>query len=81
MALAEAVTLGMPAIALDSVGNRDYAKGDNFIFVKDPADFPAQLSRIMNLDVRQQLHAAARPSMRAYSIDTMVGQFKDAVGL
>ena len=34
MALAEAVTLGMPAIALDSIGNREYFNGSNFIFVK-----------------------------------------------
>lgn len=81
LALAEAITLGMPAIALDSVGNRDYAKGDNFIFVKDQKDFSAQLAHIMNFNVRARLHKAARPSMQAYNINTTVRQFKEAVGL
>lgn len=79
LALAEAITLGMPAIALDSVGNRDYAHGDNFIFVQDKADFLPQLQRLFNVRERQALHAQARKSMSKYSLDTMAKQFIDIV--
>jgi glycosyltransferase involved in cell wall biosynthesis len=81
LALAEAITLGMPAIALDSVGNRDYARGDNFYFVRDKADFLGQLAKICQLDNRRQLHKAARDSMAQYTVDHMVRQFMTAVGL
>lgn len=81
LALAEAITLGMPAIALDSVGNRDYVHDNNFIFVKDQKDFADQLQNIRNLSVRKLLHHAARPSMDTYSLDKTVEQFKEAIGL
>ncbi len=79
LALAEAVTLGMPAIALDSVGNRDYVRDHNFIFVKNNADFVTQLEHIRDLGVRKLLHKAARASMRRYSLGTTVEQFKQAI--
>lgn len=81
LALAEAITLGMPSIALDSVGNRDYARQGNCIFVEDPVDFDAALHKIYNLDVRRKLHKAARPSMAHYSLDSMVEQFKQLARL
>lgn len=81
LALAEAVTLGMPTIALDSVGNRDYAKGDNFIFVEDKDDFLPQLLSLFDLGVRRALHAKARPSMEQYTLSKMTEQFKTIIGL
>lgn len=81
LALAEAVALGMPTIALDSVGNRDYAKGDNFIFVKNADDFLPELLRLFDVTERQALHAKARKSMEHYTLDEMTEQFKAIVGL
>lgn len=81
LALAEAVTLGMPTIALDSVGNRDYANGDNFIFVKDKDDFLPELVRLFDVETRRSLHAKARPSMAHYTIESMTEQLKTIVGL
>lgn len=81
LALAEAVTLGMPTIALDSVGNRDYAKGDNFIFVKNTDEFLPGLLRLFDVTERQTLHAKARKSMEHYTLDEMTEQFKAIVGL
>ncbi|HUD11778.1 MAG TPA: glycosyltransferase [Candidatus Saccharimonadia bacterium] len=81
LALAEAVTLGMPAMALNSIGNRDYANSDNFYFVKTKEDFLSQLSKICNLDNRKKLHAVARDSMAKYTIDTMTKQFLEALHL
>ena len=81
LALAEAITLGMPAIALDSIGNRDYANGDNYIFVKEKSDFTGQLEHIRKLNIRKQLHEAARPSMSHYTIDQTVDEFKKIIGL
>jgi len=81
LALAEAIALGMPTIALDSVGNRDYAKGDNFIFVKDPADFLPELLRLFDVRLRHEMHARARPSMQKYTLATMTEQFKTIVGM
>ena len=81
LALAEAVTLGMPAIALDSVGNRDYAHGDNFYFVEHKQDFLPRLADICQLENRRQLHHVARESMGSYTVDAMVEQFIQALGL
>ncbi|MGF7228822.1 MAG: glycosyltransferase [Candidatus Saccharibacteria bacterium] len=79
LALAEAITLGMPAIALDSVGNRDYNRGDNFIFVEDKSHFNEQLVQICKREVRERLHNNARSSMDAYKLSVMVDHFKSAI--
>ena len=68
LALAEAVALGMPAIALDSVGNRDYHTNQNFVLVKDATEFEPQLRRLFSADAREMLHAAAKPSMEHYTL-------------
>lgn len=81
LALAEAVTLGMPAIALDSIGNRNYNYDDNFCFVKNKEDFLPQLAKICKLENREKLHAVARDSMSEYTIDTMTEQFLRALHL
>lgn len=81
LALAEAIALGMPSIALDSVGNRDYAKGDNFIFIKDTQDFLPELARLFDIENRRNLHAKARKSMDHYTLSSMTEQFKAIVGL
>ena len=81
LALAEAITLGMPSITVDSVGNRDYAKQGNCIFVENPADLAAAMHTIYSLDVRRKLHKAARPSMAHYRLEEMVAQFKQFAAL
>ena len=81
LALAEAITLGMPSIALDSVGNRDYARGENFYFIKDEDQFLPKLSEICRIDNRKQLHKAARNSMTKYTVENMVDQFIKAAKL
>lgn len=81
LALAEAITLGMPSIALDSIGNRDYAQGNNFIFVADPTQFSAELKKLFNVEARRALHKNAKQSMAHYSLDTMVEDFKKLIGV
>jgi glycosyltransferase involved in cell wall biosynthesis len=81
LALAEAVALGMPAVALDSGGNRDYARGDNFVFVEDRRDFVPHLEEVMSLERRRELSPAAKESMRAYTVSNMVRQFRNITGM
>jgi hypothetical protein len=81
LALAEAVTLGMPSVALDSVGNRDYFTGHNFLFAKTPSEFLQLLNEVSNPQVRKRLHDASRPSMAAYTSSHMTEQFCKAFGI
>lgn len=81
LTLAEAVTVGMPAIALDSVGNREYAQGDNFIFVDDQSQFLPKLEALFAVEAREALHKKAKASMSTYSLDAMVEEFKKLAGL
>lgn len=75
MALAEAVTMGMPAIALDSIGNREYFNGSNFIFVKRPGDFVSQLESIFDINTRKSLNKVAKLSMTKYTSEVMAQSF------
>jgi glycosyltransferase involved in cell wall biosynthesis len=81
LALAEAVTLGMPTVAMDSIGNRDYFNGSNFLFAKNERDFLPFLSEVSILETRKRLHMAARPSMERYTAEQMVQQFVSALGI
>lgn len=81
MALAEAITLGMPAIALDSIGNREYFNGSNFIFVKKPADFVSQLESIFDINRRKSLNKVAKLSMAKYTSEVMVQSFSKIINL
>lgn len=81
LALAEALTLGMPAVTLDSVGNRDYAQEDNCIFVSEEANLTAELEQASKIDVRRNLHKQARPSMARYTLQEMVRRFRDITGM
>jgi glycosyltransferase involved in cell wall biosynthesis len=75
MALAEAITLGIPTIALDSIGNREYFNGSNFIFVKKPDDFVSQLESVFDINTRKLLNRVAKLSMAKYTSESMAQSF------
>ncbi len=76
LCLAEALAMGMPAIALDSVGNRDCMDGKNGIFVKNKKDFQKGLAKLGDYKFRIKLSKQAKESMKQYTLNNTIGQLK-----
>lgn len=72
LAQAEAVALGMPVIALDAVGNRDFLDGENAIFVRDKEQLPEAIRAMCDVENRARYAARARRSMERYTITNTV---------
>ncbi len=81
LALAEAIAIGMPAIALDSIGNREYMNGENAIFVRKSEDFLPELLKMKDFELRRKLSAKAKKSMQIYTLDNTLKKFKEVVGI
>lgn len=81
LCLAEALAVGMPAIALDSIGNRDYANDSNFLFVKNKKMFKKELARMADVKIRRMLSKNAKESMQKYKLKNTVSQFKKIVNI
>jgi glycosyltransferase involved in cell wall biosynthesis len=81
LALAEAVAVGIPSIALDSVGNREYSRDDNFIFVKDKKIFTSELERLCSLAQRKQLSDRGKQSMADFTLDKTVSQLRKIINM
>ena len=79
LCLAEALAVGLPVIALDSVGNRDYMNGDNGLFVRDEKDFREELARLSDFELRKSLSKRARESVKQYAIKETIESFKKNV--
>ncbi len=79
LALAEAIAIGMPAIALDSIGNREYMDGNNAIFVDNPKDFITGLLKMKDVKFRKGLNVKARESMKKYKIKNTIKEFKKII--
>jgi len=76
-ALAEALAMGMPAVALDSVGNRDYK--DGFIFVENDEDFLLQLATLASGELRQNWAAKGKESVNSYTLAKTVNAFEGII--
>lgn len=81
MALAEAIAIGMPAIALDSIGNREYMDGENAIFVEKKEDFIPGLLKMKDFGFRKNLSLKAKESMQKYTIDNTIKKFKEIINI
>ncbi|MDA3840305.1 MAG: glycosyltransferase family 4 protein [Patescibacteria group bacterium] len=81
LVLAEALAVGMPAIALDSNGNRDYMDGSNAIFIRDANMFNDGLPKMADYEFREILSRNAKNSMVKYKIENTVNQFKEIIGI
>lgn len=81
LALAEAIAIGMPAIALDSIGNREYMDGENAIFVERKEDFIPKLLTMKDFSFRKKLSAKAKESMQKYTIDNTMKKFKEIIDI
>jgi len=81
LALAEAIAIGMPAIALDSVGNREYMDGENAIFIKKSDDFIPGILRMKDMKFRKKLSANAKKSMQKYTIKNTIKSLKEIINI
>lgn len=81
LALAEAMAIGMPSIALDSIGNREYMNGDNAIFVKEKETFLSGLASLKSLEFRQLLCKKAKESMKTYTLKNTVSDLKRIINI
>lgn len=81
LALAEAMAIGMPSIALDSVGNREYMDGKNAIFVQKNEDFIPGLLSMKDFEFRKKLSNAAKKSMQKFNLKNTVKELKEVIGI
>jgi glycosyltransferase involved in cell wall biosynthesis len=81
LALAEALAIGMPAVALDSVGNREYMDGENAIFIEKTANFIPSLLKIKDFEFRKKLSIRAKKSMRKYTLKNSVEGLKKIINI
>ncbi|MDO8241027.1 MAG: glycosyltransferase family 4 protein [Candidatus Moranbacteria bacterium] len=81
LALAEAMAIGMPVVALDSVGNREYMDGENAIFVEKEEDFIPGLLKMKDIEFRNKISVKAKESMRRYTLKNSVKSLKEIVGI
>ncbi len=81
LALAEAIAIGMPAIALDSVGNREYMNGENAIFVERYEDFIPGLLKMKDVEFRKKLSIRAKKSMQAYTLNNTINKLKEIINI
>ena len=80
-ALAEAIAIGMPAVALDSVGNRDYAQKDNYIWVEKDSEFLRELACLKDIEKRKKLSIKAKKSMQKYTLDHTIDELEKILEL
>lgn len=79
LALAEAIAIGMPSIALDSIGNREYMDGQNAVFIKNTESFLSEILKLNNFEFRKELSMKAKNSMKKFTLDNTVSELKNIV--
>ena len=79
LALAEAIAIGMPTVALDSVGNREYMDGENAIFITKEEDFIPGLLKMKNLEFRKEISRKAKKSMQKFTVENTLKEFKKII--
>lgn len=77
LALAEAVALGMPSIALDSIGNREYMNGENAVFVTNPENFIPELLKFKDYEFRKKISILAGESMKKFTLINTTRELKE----
>jgi glycosyltransferase involved in cell wall biosynthesis len=72
LAQAEAIAAGLPSVAIDSNGNRDYYCGENFLMAANSSELNKHLLAMLDYDTRKRISKNAKISMQSYSIDSCV---------
>ena len=80
LAQAEAMTIGLPTVAFDAIGNRSYMTEDNCVLVENVEEAVREVQLLESFDRRVRLSSEARESMGRWNLDRMVEQFLDVVG-
>lgn len=80
LALAEAMVMGMPCVALDSIGNREYVDGKNAKFAKNRKEFLQGLKDLLDLEERKRVGKAAKKTMKKYNLEKTIKDFEKAIG-
>lgn len=75
LAQAEAIALGMPVVAMDAVGNRDFINGENALLATSDDDFVEKIRSLFDSEKRLALHQNAKESMAPYQLDQTVETF------
>ena len=81
LALAEAIAIGMPAVALDSVGNREYMDGENAIFAEKAEDFIPGILKMKDIEFRKKISVKAKNSMQGYTLANTIKSLKEIINI
>lgn len=81
LALAEAMVMGIPSVALDSVGNREYVNSKNAKFAKNEKEFLRGLDELLKIEERKRISKESKISMKKYRLEKMVDDFEKAIGI
>ena len=79
LALAEAMAMGMPCVALDSVGNREYINDKNAKFAKNKKEFLHGIYDLMDVSNRQRIGREAKKSMKKYKLEKTIDDFEKII--
>lgn len=80
MSLVEAMAVGMPVVALDSGGNRDYIRaGKNAFLAKTQKEFLQGLKVLEHVAIRSRMGHTAQKTVQKYSLERMADGFMSAM--
>ncbi len=79
LSLAEAMAMGMPCVALDAMGNREYANEKNMKFVKNEKAFLKALIELTKMAERKRLAKEAKKTMKKYQLQKTVADFEKII--
>lgn len=79
LALAEAMSLGMPSIVTDSIGNREYITPENSLLIDTQEDLHTALNTFQEYKTRIKFSQNAHESLKEYSVEKTIKQFLDII--
>ncbi len=74
-AQAEAMTVGLPTVAFDAIGNRTYMTKQNCLLATDVDDAVKKIQQLASFEERRSMAQASRESMKRWTLDRMTDQF------
>lgn len=81
LSIAEAVTIGMPTVALDAVGNREFYNGKNYKLCQSLDEVCDEVLSLRDLSLRKALSKNAQGSMKKYQLSETIKQFKKIINI